>query len=43
MVDEGSIESVWVVSHHLESGLDLVLDFVVVGNIVNRDLALFDQ
>jgi hypothetical protein len=43
MVDERSVESVWVVSHELERRLNLVLDLVVVGHIVDADLTLFDQ
>jgi hypothetical protein len=43
MVDEGSIESIWVIAHHFESRLDLILDFVIVGYIVDRDFAFFDQ
>jgi hypothetical protein len=43
MVNERSIESVWVVSHELERRLNLVLDLVVVGHIIDADFALFHQ
>jgi len=43
MVNERSIESIGVIAHHLKSRLDLILDFVIIGHIVDRDLALLDQ
>lgn len=43
MVDERGVESVRVVSHHFQGGLDLLFHLTVVGDVVKADLAFLDE
>ena len=43
MVDERGVESVGVVSHHFQGGLDLLFHLIVIGDVVKAYLALLDE